>query len=154
LRIDYQFKSDFDLDRGDLSMNVSRALPAGGRRASILGVAAPLLCAVHCVAAPLLVVVSPALVHGPAETAFRLATLAIAALLLRSGLRAHGRRVVLAPAALGVAAWALSEAAPSAETALSVAGGLLIATGMLWNARLRHRAVCHSCGCPAHGHED
>jgi hypothetical protein len=138
-----------------MSTNVSPALPTRTRRAAFVSVAAPLLCAVHCMAAPLLVALTPALGHGPAEIAIQAATLAFAVVLLRAGLRTHGRRAVIAPVALGAAAWMAGHAAPeSAETMFSVAGGLLIAAGMLWNARLRHEAVCHSCGCPAHGHED
>jgi hypothetical protein len=138
-----------------MSTNVSPALPARTRRAAMVSVAAPLLCAAHCMAAPLLVALTPALGHGPAEIAIQLATLAFAVVLLRAGLRTHGRGMVIAPVVLGALAWVAGHAAPeSAETALSVAGGLLIAGGMLWNARLRHEAVCHSCGCPAHGHDD
>jgi hypothetical protein len=35
--------------------------------------------------------------------------------------------------------------------AAHAAGGVLLAGGMIWSARLRHCAACHHCGCPAHG---
>lgn len=115
--------------------------------------AAPVLCAVHCLATPLLVSLLPAL--GVAEAAdgwlFALVLL-IAASSLRSELPAHGQWRVLFPVTSGFALWAASLAGwPGAlpeELTLSL-GSLTAAGGMFWSARLRHRATCRDCGCPA-----
>lgn len=129
---------------------------AGSSRAALFAAAAPLLCAVHCAAAPLVALALPSLgVHGPLEGAFKLASGLIAVLFVAGGVRAHGRRVVALPVAAGLALWVAGGLAGTlaAETVASVAGGLLLAAGLWWNASLRHRAACHHCGCPAHGAE-
>ncbi|HEU0016115.1 MAG TPA: MerC domain-containing protein [Longimicrobium sp.] len=116
----------------------------------------PLLCAVHCVATPLLVLFSPALALSTgAELAVQATAVLLAAVIAPLGLRAHGRWEVLLPMLLGAGLWAIArgtEPAAAWEITLDVGGALLLAGGMVWNARLRHRAACHSCGCPAHGH--
>lgn len=118
--------------------------------------AVPLLCAVHCLASPVLVMAAPALAlgHG-AEALVQAVSAVLAGLMAWSGTRAHGRRAVLAPIVAGVVLWA----APALvgwtgmmETAAHAAGGILLAGGMIWSARLRHDAACHHCGCPAHEH--
>ncbi|HEX8317170.1 MerC domain-containing protein [Longimicrobium sp.] len=130
--------------------------PARARTAPAFGWAAalPLLCSVHCVAAPLLTVVAPAFAIAPAtEHAVQFASAVLAVIMAWSGLRAHRRTIVLAPMALGMGVWAVAETVGvggAAEQAAHVAGGLLLAAGMLWNGHLRHHASCHHCGCPAH----
>ncbi|MBW3655159.1 MAG: MerC family mercury resistance protein [Gemmatimonadetes bacterium] len=129
---------------------------ARARTAPALGWAAalPLLCSVHCLAAPLLAVLAPAFAIAPAaEHAVQLASAVLAVALAWSGLRAHGRTIVLSPPALGMGVWAAPEIAGlggGAEQAAHVAGGLILAAGMLWNGHLRHQPACHHCGCPAH----
>jgi hypothetical protein len=129
---------------------------ARARTASGFGWAAalPLLCSAHCIAAPLVTVAAPALAIAPAtEHAIQLASAVLAIVMAWSGLRAHGRAAVLVPMALGLGTWASAEtlgAGAAAEQAAHVAGGLLLAAGMLWNGHLRHQASCHHCGCPAH----
>lgn len=120
--------------------------------------AAPLLCAVHCLATPLVVSLLPAAGAGErAEPWLLAAVLAVAALALRTELRAHGRRRVLVPAVAGFAVWAASLAGwlePAPEALTTTLGSLLVAGGMAWSARLRHAATCRDCGCPAPGHHD
>ena len=129
----------------------------GGRAAAAIGWAAavPLLCAVHCIAAPVLVLAAPALaLDGGVEAAAQGFSAALAALAAWSGIRAHRRWTVLAPMTAGLALWTTPAAigwAGLAESAAHAAGGVLLAAGMVWSARLRHRAACASCGCPAHG---
>ena len=133
-----------------------KASSAAAPRNSVWAAAAPLVCAVHCLAAPLVAVALPAASpHGPVEVAFKGATALAAAAFLWHGLSVHGRRRVIVPVALGLAAWAataLAGLAGTPEAAASAAGGLLMAAGLFWNARLRHEAACHRCGCPAHDH--
>lgn len=125
-----------------------------GSAAIDLAAAVPLLCAVHCLASPVLVMAAPALalVRG-GEALVQAASAVLAALMAWSGIRAHGRRAVLAPMIAGLALWsapALAGWTGTAETLAHAAGGVLLAVGMIWSARLRHRAACHHCGCPAH----
>jgi hypothetical protein len=124
------------------------------RRGLDWAAALPLLCAAHCVASPLLVLAVPALGWGhQAEPLVQAASALLAAVAAWSGLRAHTRPVVLVPMAAGVALWmasAVLDLHGMPEAAAGVAGGLLLAGGMLWSGRLRHDAACHHCGCPAH----
>lgn len=130
------------------------ARTVGARAAIDWAAAVPLLCAVHCLASPVLVMAAPALALGHAgEAVVQAASVVVAALMAWSGMRVHGRRAVLAPMIAGVAIWAAPTLAGwegAAETLAHAAGGVLLAGGMIWSARLRHRAACHHCGCPAH----
>jgi hypothetical protein len=127
----------------------------GGSAAIDWAAAVPLLCAVHCIASPVLVMAAPALALGHGgEAVVQAASAVLAALMAWSGIRAHGRLAVLAPMLAGLVLWgapALVGWTSVAETAAHAAGGLLLAGGMIWSARLRHRAACHHCACPAHG---
>ena len=126
----------------------------GGSAAIGWAAAVPLLCAVHCVASPVLVMAAPALAPGRGgEAVVQAASAVLAALMAWSGIRAHGRRAVLAPMVAGLALWgapAMTGWTGAAETLAHAAGGVLLAGGMIWSARLRHDAACHHCGCPAH----
>jgi hypothetical protein len=126
----------------------------GGSAAIDWAAAVPLLCAVHCLASPVLVMAAPALALGHRGEAVVQATSAVlAAMMAWSGIRAHGRRAVLAPMLAGLVLWsapALAGWTGAAETLAHAAGGVLLAGGMIWSARLRHTAACHHCGCPAH----
>lgn len=116
--------------------------------------AAPLICAVHCVATPLLVSLLPALHAGEAaERWLFVAVVPVAAATLWRELPVHRRRAVLAPVAGGLALWAASLAGwlePAPEGVTTTLGSLLVAAGMVWSARLRHRAACPACGCGGH----
>ncbi|HEY0035940.1 MAG TPA: MerC family mercury resistance protein, partial [Longimicrobium sp.] len=71
----------------------ARTPPAFGWAAAL-----PLLCSVHCIAAPLLTVVAPAFAIAPAaEHTIQLVSAVLAIAMAWSGLRAHGRTIVLAP---------------------------------------------------------
>lgn len=120
--------------------------------------AAPLLCAVHCLTTPLVVSLLPAADLGEgAEPWLLAAVLAVAALALRTELRAHGQLRVLVTAAVGFALWAASLAGwlePAPEAVTTTLGSLVVAGAMVWSARLRHSATCRDCGCPAPVHHD
>ncbi|HEX2191266.1 MAG TPA: MerC domain-containing protein [Longimicrobiaceae bacterium] len=124
------------------------------RRPALWSAALPLACAAHCVAMPLAALFVPVLGHSTGvETGILLVTAVLAAAALRSGVRAHGRRAVWLPVAVGFAIWSASLAGwtqPLPEPATTVLGSLLVAAGMVRSARLRHEAACRSCGCPAH----
>jgi hypothetical protein len=119
--------------------------------------AAPLACAVHCLAAPLLAASVPLLAAEGAEWGFHAAA-AIPALALAAGAyRWHRRPAPLLAAFAAVTAWTLSLAgafAPLPEAATTVAACTGLAAASVWGARLRHRVSCDACGCAAHGEED
>jgi hypothetical protein len=126
---------------------------SGGWRAT-LPAAFPVLCAVHCLAAPLVVVFAPALApNRQVESVLLLLSVGLSIVLLRWGVRAHGRRIVWLPAMTGLAVWAGAHVLlrGGAELAGEVVGALLLASGLLWNAWLSHRAGCSGCGAPAAG---
>ena len=120
--------------------------------------AAPVLCAVHCIATPLVVSLLPAAGAGEAAEPWLLAAvLVLATIALRTELRTHGQRRVLVPAVAGFAVWTASLAGwlePAPEGLTTTLGSLAVAGAMVWSARLRHAATCRGCGCPAPGHHD
>lgn len=116
---------------------------------------APLLCAIHCAATPLLVVVAPALSESfLLEIVLFGASLVLSVVSLGTGIRNHGRSIAWAPVALGLVAWAASllevfvPLAPESVTTLLAS--LTVAGGLLWNARFlsaEKRAGCHCTAC-------
>jgi hypothetical protein len=116
-------------------------------------VAAPLLCAVHCAAMPLVVLVLPALAPASRLEGVLLvvAALLVGAVLVR-GVRTHGSIAPGIGAGGGLALWAASLAGwllPVPEPVTTVVGSVAVAGAMLWNATLAHRASCHHCACAA-----
>lgn len=115
--------------------------------------AAPILCAIHCAATPLLVLFLPslALTHGQEAVLLAFSALVgIAALM--PGVRLHGRMEVFVPLALGVFVWGGALAHwlhPIPEPVASSAGAMAIAGAIFWNARLRHRVSCDACAVHA-----
>ncbi|MET0397550.1 MAG: MerC domain-containing protein [Longimicrobiaceae bacterium] len=127
------------------------------RRPALWTAALPLACAVHCLLMPLVALFVPLLAPAHSlEVVFMGASVLLAAVLTRGGVRAHGRRAAWVPVVLGTAVWAAGIAHVGGripEQATSVLGSVLLAGGMAWNARLRHEVSCRSCGCPAHSHD-
>lgn len=136
--------------RAAAGVRASPARPVGPLEA--WAAAAPVLCAAHCIAAPLLVALAPWLAPGEAyERAFMAASLALAACAVLLGFRAHRRLAPLLLVAAGALLWMgplVISTIP--EVAATVAASLLMAGGTLRSAQLRHRAACGGCGCPAH----
>jgi drug/metabolite transporter superfamily protein YnfA len=113
-----------------------------------LTAAAPLLCVAHCLAAPVLVVMAPALAgNGSVEIALMVISTMIAVTVLVTGVRRHGESLVWMPAIAGLSLWLLGLIIPGEmqERALMACGGILLAGGLFWDARLRHRASCTGC---------
>jgi hypothetical protein len=110
--------------------------------------AMPLLCVAHCLAAPLLLVIAPALAENKAVEAGLMGVSAVIALLVVGlGVRKHGEPQVWLPVVVGLGFWmsALLTPGEAAERLLTVAGGVFLVGGLFWDARLRHRTVCRSC---------
>lgn len=121
-----------------------------------LAAAAPLLCAVHCVATPLLVAVMPAFAVGhTAEVMMFVTSVALVVWATRSGTMVHRHAGPAMVAGLGLSTWGalLFGVLPSVGGELGIAlAALLTAGGLVWNARLRHWATEMGCSCTSCGH--
>lgn len=121
-----------------------------------LAAAAPLLCAVHCVATPLLVAVLPAFAMGEAaEVVLFVASVLLVGWATLSGSRVHRQAGPALVVGLGLSTWGglLFGALPAVGGELGIAlAALVTAAGLVWNARLRHVMAEVGCGCTACGH--
>jgi len=101
---------------------------------------APLVCAAHCVATPVLVVVAPMLAPTPRlEWAFFAVSVALVsgAMLQASGVSGRMPRAWI-PIMLGLGIWAGSLASwfePVPEAVSTVIGAMMVSAALLWNAR-------------------
>lgn len=130
-----------------LRLTLSRARPW-----DLAGVGASLLCILHCLVTPLLVVVLPMLevLERQTHAAFALCILCIGLLAFAPGYRRHRRwRVVL----LGLAGFGMLSAgvvvpegtmSETAEVAVTVLGGATLITAHLRNAYFC--LLCRTCG--------
>lgn len=98
---------------------------------------------------PLLVLALPALAPGEGiEWMILAGSTLLAAWSLRVSIPLHRNKLVLVPIALAVALWSLNELRLLPDLghhAWTVAGSLLMAGGLFWSARLRHRVACAAC---------
>jgi len=121
---------------------------------SYLAASASALCAIHCVAAPVLVLVSPALrISQTAEHAMIAVATAIAFVFLAWGVKRHGRVAVWFPALLGLSIWIGGEWIVDHShrgLLLHALGSTFLAGGLIWNGWLTHAARCVDCCCPSH----
>ena len=121
-----------------------------------LAAAAPLLCAVHCVATPLLVAVLPAFAMGHrAEVVLFVASVVLVGWATLSGSRVHRHAEPALVVGLGLSVWGglLFGALPAIGGELGIAlAALVTAGGLVWNARLRHLTADDGCGCTSCGH--
>lgn len=105
------------------------------------------LCAVHCLATPVLVLVAPFLVIAEGGEWWLWAGTVVfsAALLLMGPIPRHGGVIGMVTA--GAAVWAASLLGwfePMPEYLTSPVGSLLLAGGMLWSARLCRSGACEA----------
>jgi hypothetical protein len=118
--------------------------------------AAPLLCAIHCVATPLFVAVMPAFALGhTAEVVMFTASVVLVGWATWTGTRVHRQLAPAAVGAIGLCGWGgqLFGALPSIGGELGIAMAALVTAGSLvWNARLRHSAAEMGCSCTSCGH--
>lgn len=112
----------------------------------------PALCAIHCLALPLVVGFAPWLGSAGAEAGLAVASLLISAALLAGDVRIHGHVWLAAPLVVCAALWAgsLTVAPEAVEPLLTVVGGLGSAATLFASARLR-AAAAGSCACPGQG---
>ncbi len=114
----------------------------------------PAVCAVHCLAMPILASTLPFLAATHAWEAWLVALSALlAGVTLAASWRLHGRWAVWAVASVGFAVWIAALAGwlgPLPESLMSPLGGLLVAVSLFWSGHLRHKAVCGACTCPVH----
>jgi len=133
-------------------MTILRITLSQARPWDLAGIGASLLCILHCVATPLLVVVLPAIevLERPTHAAFALGILCIGLLAFVPGYRRHRRwRVVL----LGLVGFGMLSAgvlvpegamSETAEVAVTVLGGATLITAHLRNAYFC--LLCRACG--------
>ncbi len=109
----------------------------------------PLICAVHCLAAPALVLISPAFGENPLIEFGALGlALAFGIPAVRAGWCEHGNRRPLILAGVGILIWSTSllGLVPLEPVGLvHAAGAVLTGAGLLWNASARR-----SCSCAVH----
>lgn len=114
---------------------------------------APLLCAIHCAAAPLLVVAAPGFARiAKLEWPMMGMALALGGWALARGYGVHHRPGPWRVFGLGLVLWVASLLGwlePLPEEVTTVVGSLVVAASLFWNARLVHRSSCRTCGCPA-----
>jgi len=124
--------------------------------ANATGIAASTLCLVHCLAMPLLLLALPALGWAAGEHTHKAligVALAAALLSLGPGYLAHRRLPVLLLGCAGLAALAAAafvvgpRYGESAETALSVAGAIVLCA-----AHLRNGVCCRRIAAPGRTH--
>jgi hypothetical protein len=113
----------------------------------------PAACAVHCVVAPLVAGSLPFVHLGKTvELALLVVSALIAGASLLESRRSHRRWIVWLPVLLGIGLWGASLDPTFAGTShglMAALGGGLIAAGLVWDGRVRHRAACPSrCDCP------
>jgi hypothetical protein len=131
------------------------SVPRSLRRMEAWAAAAPLLCAAHCMAAPLVLALAPRLAPGEAaERAVLAGSILLAGAAAALGRRVHRRRAPLLVVLAGALLWLAGLAALLPEEPATIGASLLLAVGTLWSARLRHTATCHRCGCGAHSHAE
>lgn len=133
-----------------------------GRAGEVQGVAtapserwalvAPVVCAVHCLATPILLVVAPAIAGSwQLEGILMLVAILFSVPAIWRGYSLHRRAEVWLPAVLGALLWGAELAGLFSVVPgvlLTLTGSTLMAGALLWNFRLRrHFSVC---GCPAH----
>jgi len=107
---------------------------------------APLVCAVHCLLAPALILAVPGFAMLERAEPLLMAVAALpATAALRSGWRVHGCAGPSWVAGAGMALWLLSRVVLPAEWLLAGAGALLVFGALVRNSALRTRC----CECPA-----
>lgn len=114
----------------------------------LAGIGASILCVLHCLVTPLLVVYLPILEVAEKQThaAFALAILGIGLFAFWPGYLRHRRRKIVAAAIVGFGLISLGVTAPegllgeSAEAVATILGGAILVT-----AHLRNAYFCGSC---------
>jgi len=108
---------------------------------------APLVCVVHCLAAPLLLSLAPSLAENRLVEAVLVAIASVVGIgTIIRGIRLHERLQALFPLAAGISVWVAALTIPDSpvpEVVLMVVAGVLVAGAMFWDARLRPG---HTCG--------
>lgn len=121
-----------------------------------LSAAAPLLCAIHCAATPLLVALLPAVaVSHSLEWWFFLASIPLIGWSLVTGFRVHGDVRPAMLVGVGLIFWGgmLAHLIPSVTSEWPVvAAALTTVLGLIWNARRRHLVESNPCPCASCGH--
>ena len=142
-----------NVESGTIWKDAAPTATPEGRASGWFG-AIPAICAVHCLAMPILASTLPFLAATHAWEVWLVALSGLlATIILATSWRLHGRWVVWTLASLGFAVWGAALAGwfgTLPESLMSPLGGLLVASSLFWNGHLRHQAVCGPCACPVH----
>jgi hypothetical protein len=110
---------------------------------------ATVVCAVHCVLSPVLVLALPVVALGEVvERAVLLALLPVSLWLLWRGVRRHHRVGPCVPMAAGLACWLIALAGAAhglAQAVLVASGGAVVYVSLQWSTRMAARCGCSSC---------
>lgn len=116
---------------------------------------APILCAVHCMVTPVLIVSAPAFALGETiEWGLLGASVVLGGFAMASGLRTHESLLPALLALFGVLAWTgslLYLYRPIPEEATTIAAALTVAGALVWNSRLHCASKAVHCSACAHG---
>lgn len=110
---------------------------------------APLACAVHCAATPLVVVFAPTIAESTTlEWSLLVAAVVAGSLALATGVRSHDDLRPAVPVVLGLTLWGASLMRlflPVPEELTTVGATLIVAGGLFWNSRLHCARRALSC---------
>jgi hypothetical protein len=148
-----------DMGRAAVPAAVPAAEPAaevGVRRAGRVERAtgwAAVVCGVHCLASPVLVLAVPVLALGEVvERTVLLVLLPLSVWLMWRGVRRHRRPGPCVPVAAGLLCWVAAllgvVGEGSGEAVVAAAGGALLFVGLQWSARETRSCGCSRCGTP------
>ncbi len=117
---------------------------------------APIACALHCAATPLLVASAPSLAPGEtAEWILLALTVLLGGAALAAAMRSHREALPFLLIGVGLLAWTgslLHLYHPLPEELTTIAASLTVAGGLLWNSRLHcgfTGAPCETCSADA-----
>ncbi len=135
-------------------MHTSTAFPAPAETARLnpdrLGVAASVLCAIHCAAAPVLLLALPSFgriwAHPATHWGMALFVVPIAAIMTLRGFREHGRKWVLGFATIGILLVIAGSMLPYLATGKNTANGLSLP---LRKTSTEATATCTDTCCPS-----
>jgi hypothetical protein len=129
---------------------VRQALSDGVRAPTALAWFAPLACAIHCLAAPMLVLIVPEIpVSARAEWWLFTASLGFTGWLIVRGWWVHRRMMMVGLGTGGLFLWGASLAhltRPIPEPITTALGALLVSVALYSNARAAHLAARQPCG--------
>ena len=114
----------------------------------------PLVCAIHCILTPLATPTLSVLGHNSGvEYGLLAAAFVMAMTAFGFALKHHRNALVWLMGLIGFLVWGVSLTGgflSFSEAQGSTVGSVTVASTLLWNGHLRHKAICGECVCPVH----